>query len=103
MHLDIKPDNLVEFTAPDSPKLYVIDYSNVEWHSNGDSWMTGGRRTQDRTIPEVADRRSWDPRPADMWAVAETLKSLAEVSCRNETKRNKTKGGSMAINFLLAC
>ena len=80
VHLDIKPHNLVaESTASTFAKLYVIDYSISRWYADGDPCIRGWCGTRGWTAPEVVDGQSWDPRAADVWAMTETLKFLAEV------------------------
>jgi len=85
VHRDIKPDNLVaDFTTPSSIKLYVIDFDIAKRYSKGDPWCTGFLGTAQWTAPEVADGVSWDPMPADIWAIAATLQHLAWVSYLGE-------------------
>lgn len=71
---------MVDFTIKTSIKLFIIDFGVGKQYSDGDPLCTGFCGTEGWVAPEVADDTHWNPKSADVWAMAYTLRYLADVS-----------------------
>ncbi|KAG8882958.1 Chromosomal serine/threonine-protein kinase jil-1, partial [Tulasnella sp. 403] len=76
-HCDLKPDNIVlQWPRPPFGHLYLIDFDNAVDCKAGLSCIDF-HGTRGWTAPEVADGQRWDPKAADVWAMANVLRTFS--------------------------
>ncbi|KAG8927853.1 NUAK SNF1-like kinase 1 [Tulasnella sp. 418] len=75
VHRDLKPSNIVlDFKEY---RIFIIDYDLSRHQSPGEQ-SSGYCGTEGWTAPEIQDNAFWDPRSADIWALANVLRYLSK-------------------------